>query len=144
MNIKSIVEGIEAAIQPTGYSLYFGMMSMYQTKRNPKDKEVILQPFNARPLRVDMTHYDTELTMWVGLRRNVSEKYVTDGGNNKDFVNELLTDTTAILKALGDSGKVLIKQKFETIELNYYEADAGASVNSQAFYTFTIPVRIWI
>jgi hypothetical protein len=144
MNVKNIVDRIEAAIEPTGYSLYFGMRSMYNTVKTPKDKQVILEPFQLRPARTSLTHYDTELTMWVGLRRSISAKFTSADGANAEYMDELLGQATDILEAIGESQYFLIKQKFETISLTYYEADGGVTANSQAFIQFTIPVRIWI
>jgi hypothetical protein len=143
MNVKEIVDSLDLAIEPTGYKLWFGLRSRYNEKRNPQDKEVILEPFTLRPERVDKVAYDTSLTFWVGLRRNINEKFTTSTGDSREFVDELLVNATAILTAIESASTILVKQKSETIEMRYYEADMGATVNSQAFITFTIPVRIW-
>ena len=144
MNVTNIVSDLRTAVETTGYSLYFGMRSMYNTKRKPMDKEVILEPFQVRPARTSMSHYDTDLTFWVGMRRGISKTFTDSEGANEAYIDELLSDATDILEAIGESSKVLIKQKFDTVVMTYYEADGAVTVNSQAFIQFTIPVRIWI
>jgi hypothetical protein len=144
MNIKNIVDDLRSAIEPTGFGLYFGLMSQYNAKRTPADKEVILEPFTFRIARENLTFYDTEFKMWVGVKRSINAKYLTDVGKNDEFIDELLNHTEAIISAIGESSTVLIKQKQQNINLTYYEADGGGSVNQQAFITFSIPVRVWI
>lgn len=144
MNVTNIIADIKEALSSTDYELYFGKHTRYSSVRDVKDYIVILEPFNLRPARENKTHYDTSFALWVGIRRGINEEYHTNEGSQARLMDELLSDTTEVIEAIGSHSRIRINQKLETIELTYYEADGGVTANSQAFLNFTIPVTIWL
>ena len=144
MNVQNIVNDLETALADTGYSLYFGSRAMYNTVKQTPDKVVIVEPFPVYPARDGACYYDTQFTLWVGIRRSVDAKFHDAKGKQAVLMDELLTDATAVVNAIRQHIRIRLNQNMEAIEMRYYEADSGATVMSQAFLTFTIPVTIWL
>lgn len=144
MNVANIIDDIKEALSSTDYELYFGIRSRYNTIKDVKDQIVILEPFSLRPSRENQTNYNTSFSIWVGIRRGIDTKFYDNEGAQAALMDELLSDTTEIIEAIGEHSRIRVNQKMQDIELTYYEADGGATVNSQAFLTFNIPVTIWL
>ena len=145
MDVKQTVDNFRNFFKLTGYTLYFGMKSRYNTKREVTDREVILEPFPMRPLRPGVCAYDTNLTFWVGVRRSVDTK-VRDNNDGQltEFLQEFLAETSTLLMAMYQLDWIRINQNINEIELTYFEADEAATVNSQSFMRFQIPVSIYV
>ena len=145
MNVDVTVSKARDFFKQHGYELFFGQKSRYNTKREATDREVILEPFPMRPSRSGVCAYDTNLTFWVGMRRSVDTKFRDNAdGQLTDWMQYMLSETSQLLMDLYHEDWVLIHQNINDIELRYYEADEAATVNSQSFIRFSIPVKLYV
>jgi len=145
MNVKGFIKDLREHSDNMGYHLYFGTKQKYNTKRIIENKEIILEPFVMHPYRERNCKYSTNLTFWVGIRREIDAKFMDNAdGDLTDFMQYMIEEATYYLYSLNELESVLVKQKLQTIPLTYYEADSNQSVNTQSFIRFTIPVDIYL
>ncbi len=143
MNIVNLKNELQKIIQDKGYATWFGTKVSYNRKRTITNREVIIEPFILRFEPKSGCEYDTDLTIWVGIRREISAKFTTGEGDDFEFIQFMLGEANDLFDAIAASDKMLIKIKKKDVNIRYYEADQAQTVNTQSFVRFTLPIRCY-
>lgn len=143
MKISDFVRTIDNHVQSVGYKLWFGTRDSYNSKRVITDREVILEPFDwALSVPTGQCFIDFTITLWIGVRRNIDEGFMTqESGQALGFVDHLKDEATKIFDLISSDSTILIPKNRFDIKIKYYEADSGTTVNTQAFVKMTLPIR---
>jgi len=151
MNVTQFISNfsdlLDASInEDSGYELWFGTKDSYNTKRQPSDKDALLEPFPIYPTREGVCKYNTSIVLWLAIRRNRYDtiRDQTDG-QITSIAQTLVNDASDILKRINQSEFMHIRDSVETIEMTYYESDSSSTtVNLQSMLRIPLNVTIWV
>jgi hypothetical protein len=145
MNLEKTVQRLRETFDNQGYTLFYGTKNRYNLKKVIDYKQIIVEPISMRPSRSGACSYETSMTLWIGIRRELSAKTLhQDTGDDTEHISYMQEESSRILEALNSSDYIAITQTIDTIPLTYYESDSSQTVNSQSFIRIVIPVKIWI
>ena len=143
MNIVNLRNELNKIFQDHGYQSWFGSKVSYNTKRNITNREIIVEPFILRLEPKSGCEYDIDLTLWIGIRREIDAKFKNMQGDDFGFIQFMMDEANKIFDSLNKSDKMLIKIKKSDVNMRYYEADSNQTVNTQSFITFSLPIRCY-
>lgn len=124
------------------YNLFIGSKMLYNSiHKEQSNYEVIIEPF---PMRVDVEfkpYYDTTITMWVLVKKDIANTFETPNkGKNSSYMQFMLNETKKIFELINESNFMMITKKIDEIPVNYYDNE---TVNSQIITRSTLNVRIY-
>jgi hypothetical protein len=144
MNITQIVNEVEKCVKTHGYNLWFGAKGTYEGKRYTGDREAILEPFEMKVQREGSCYYDTNFTIWLATSREIDTEFTSQQtGAKTDYMDYMLKEASSIIDTISDNSMFLMHKKKHEIPVKYHEASSNVSSNSQAFVTFTLPIRVY-
>jgi hypothetical protein len=144
MKITKFRNELKTLVGDLGYNLYYGSKNQYNVKREIANKEVILEPFVLRLQTTGVCFYDTTITLWIGVRREIYNEFVTQQeGEKTEFADYMLVEAGKIFDKIASHKSLIILQAKQEIDIRYYEADQSQTVNTQSFISMTLPIRIY-
>lgn len=144
MKLVKLRDHIIDLVEDLQYNVYVGTMSMYNTRKDFTDREIIIEPINIPLQNDDSCEITTTLNIWIALRRRIDEKmYDKNKGQDADWIDMMVDEAKSVYKVLNESKYIRIMARENNIITNYFEADRGSSVNSQSLLRFSLPVKIY-
>lgn len=143
MKIINIIKDFEVLCKSLGYDLWFGTKNSYNSKREVRDKEIILEPFKF-PVESKSCQYKTNWTIWIGIRQergNESAQLIPSV--YAQVIDEMRDEAKKLIEKINKSDGLLITETIYTIDLEYFEAASTATVNNQSFLKFTVPITLY-
>jgi hypothetical protein len=142
--IKDIRDNLAAMVNEVGCSLFYGGRNAYNQKKIISNKEVILEVFDTKPLVRGVCKFETSLTFWVALRQETTAVYQDADGREVEQHDKTLQLANDVIAALYRNEKLQPTQSRHTLTLEYFPADASATVNSQSLIRFVFPCYVMI
>lgn len=144
MRLTDFKEYFIDLVEDLQYKVWISTKTKYNIKKEIGVKEILIEPFNIPLIEEGKCDYNTTLTLWVAIRREIDDKFINECGDDTEFIDYMYDETEKIIKLINASDKIQILNKLSDIQFNYFESDSNQLINSQSLMRFTLNVKIYI
>lgn len=136
---KNLFDSIAGDIS---YVVFYGSMSSYNSTREINDKQIVVEPFKNVTLDNSKSCYtDLDITLWL---LNKRDRNTNQTESDLSFEDTMRDDANQLYDLIQASSRILVKQKKQNIETNYYESDSNSRVsNNQSLLSLTLELRLY-